>query len=203
MLCQMCSQFLGPLEKFLELTEAPRVLNMIHLDMHPSGTEPWLTNDCFPTRFHRENRHFITTTSTRTYREVKTAKVQKICDKLALKKTIFPAITCNSLVLYFVLTLEIKDSQPHFINSWLEGRILLIFCAIHLLRLLSFPFFPFFTSQSAVKAEGIQLPLTSKIQEEAMWATWLRAYWTSSHICGPHQAQKGWFFCYFFSFSCF
>lgn len=61
-------------QNFPELTESPKILNMDPSDMHLSGTGPWLTNYLFPSGFHRENRIFRKSTSTRAYWEVKIAK---------------------------------------------------------------------------------------------------------------------------------
>lgn len=56
---------LRPMQNFPELTQGPEIPNMDSSDMHLSGTVPWLTNYLFPSGFHRQNRSFRKTTSTR------------------------------------------------------------------------------------------------------------------------------------------
>lgn len=46
--------------------------------------------------------------------KVRLPRLQKTRDELS---TVFPITTCNHLVLYFVLSLEVRDSQPRSVKS--------------------------------------------------------------------------------------
>lgn len=77
---------------------------MDHSDMYLTGTEPWLTIFIFQLD-SIERIGVLEHTE-----KLSLPRLKKICDKLALKETIFPIIICKHLRVYFVLSMEAKDS---------------------------------------------------------------------------------------------
>ena len=82
-----------------------------------SGTKPWLAS-IFPSEFHRETGALEQLPLLEHAEELRVPRLWKTRDGLALKKTVFQIIICHHLVLCFVLSLKVKDSQPCPIKSW-------------------------------------------------------------------------------------
>jgi hypothetical protein len=153
----------------------------------------------FTTGIHIKRSSFRKTCSTGADWKGRLPRMQKICEELALNYILCP--TWGHAMLYLVLSLEIKDSQPHSIKSWLEGKVLekdmCIFYAVWL-SLLCHPH-PFIFHRC--EDREVQLPVLVRYKKRKRGTIAFHifgAYYTSSQeICEPHQVQKRVFLFFF------